>query len=92
MLIGVQLGIDQGTLDAIEKDYRHASDCLRRLISHWLNNVDPRPTRSAINKAIQSDCVRGKILIYYNNFYYEHLALRLGIMVEWKSIISFSFT
>ena len=64
MFIGVQLGIDQGTLDAIEKDYRHVSDCLRRLISHWLNNVDPIPTRSAINKAIQSDCVRGKILIY----------------------------
>ena len=74
MFIGVQLGIDQGTLDAIEKDYRHVSDCLRRLISHWLNNVDPRATRSAINQAIQSESVRGKDT-NARSVCYEHLSL-----------------
>ena len=51
--IGVELGIDMGTLDAIEKDCRIVDDCLLRMIKDWLRN-SPRPTREVIRAALQS--------------------------------------
>ena len=51
--VGVELGIDMGTLDAIEKDYKMADDCLLRMINGWLRNC-PRPTREAIRVALRS--------------------------------------
>ena len=59
MFIGIQLGIDMGTLDAIRYDYRDIGDCLREILICWLRRIDPMPTRSAINKAIQSENVTG---------------------------------
>ena len=53
--IGIQLRIDTGTLDAIEKDCKTVDDCLLRMIKGWLRN-SPRPTvtRESIRVALQS--------------------------------------
>ena len=51
--IGVELGIDMGTLDVIEKDCKMVDDCLLRMIAAWLRNC-PRPTREFIRVALQS--------------------------------------
>ena len=51
--IGVELGIDMGTLDVIEKDYKMVDDCLLRMINAWLRN-NPRPTRQVIRVALRS--------------------------------------
>ena len=53
-LIGIDLGIDIGTLDAIEKDRRVVQDCLSELISTWLRKTDPRPTRATITAVLDS--------------------------------------
>ena len=55
-LIGIELGIDIGTLDAIEKDRRIVQDCLSELISTWLRTA-PRPTHAAITAVLKSECI-----------------------------------
>ena len=55
--IGIELGIDTGTLDAIEHDKRKAEDCLSELISQWLRRSDPKPTRRAMTKALKAPSV-----------------------------------
>ena len=52
--IGIELGIDEGTLDAIDKNERKVEDCLREMITHWLRNNKPKPLRHAISTALQS--------------------------------------
>ena len=60
-LIGVQLGIDVGTLDAIEANRKMVENCLTDLISHWLQNTVPQPTRGALTAILQSQyCKSGK--------------------------------
>ena len=54
--IGIQLCIDTGTLDAIEKDCKTVNDCLLRMVTDWLRN-SPRPTRETIKAALQSKLV-----------------------------------
>ena len=54
-LIGIELGIDTGTLDAIEKDNKKVGDCLTQLITGWLRNTKPRPTRTAISATLKSE-------------------------------------
>ena len=51
--IGVELSIDMGTLDAIERDCKLVDDCLLRMINTWLRNC-PRPTRETIRVALKS--------------------------------------
>ena len=55
--IGIELGIDVNTLDTIERDHRKADDCLTELISIWLRCVNPKPTRNALTKALESQSV-----------------------------------
>ena len=55
--IGIELGIDIGTLEAVDANHKNVEDCLREMINGWLKNVNPRPTRGAIKAALQSDCV-----------------------------------
>ena len=54
--IGVEWGINAGTLAAIEVDHKTVDDCIFKLIQIWLNQPQdsPRPTRSAIKAALQS--------------------------------------
>ena len=56
-LIGIELGIDTGTLNAINLNNKMVEDCLVGMIDHWLRNEKPRPTRDAITMALQSKCV-----------------------------------
>ena len=62
--IGIQLQIDDGTLDAIEKDCKMVDDCLLRMINYWLRN-SPRPTRETIQVALQSKQVLNAPGNYY---------------------------
>lgn len=57
--IGIQLGISEGTLDALDADNHKVEDCLAGLISQWLRNRKPRPTRAAMTKALGSQSVAG---------------------------------
>ena len=52
-IIGIDLSIDIGTLDAIGKNNHHkVEDCLVELLSKWLRGG--KATRSAMTKALQS--------------------------------------
>ena len=55
--IGIELGIDTGTLDALDADHKKSEVCLRNMIKTWLRNKTPRPTRMAINQALESPSV-----------------------------------
>ena len=57
--IGIELGIDTGTLDAIEADHKKAERCLVELVNLWLRKNDPRPTRRALINALKSPTVAG---------------------------------
>ena len=52
--IGMELGIDAGTLDAIEANHRTVEDCLTSVINEWLRGSKLRPTMGAIKAALQS--------------------------------------
>lgn len=53
-LIGIELGIDTGTLDAIDENNKKVESCLTELITGWLRNTKPRPTRAAIISVLSS--------------------------------------
>ena len=55
--IGLELGFDIGTLEIIDADHRNVEDCLTNLIATWLSNAIPRPTRSAMKAALQTEHV-----------------------------------
>ena len=60
--IGIQLGYDGGTLEAIDANRKKVEDCLTDLILHWLRNTMPKPTRGALTAALRSEqvsCVSG---------------------------------
>ena len=70
-LIGVQLGIDVGTLDAIEANRRRVEGCLTDLITHWLRNTMLKPTRGSLTSVLQSQyCTSGKINCNISHDYY----------------------
>ena len=49
--IGVQIGIDTGTLQTIRNDFNDSGDALRELLTHWLKRT---PTWEALLKALRS--------------------------------------
>ena len=57
-VIGITLGIDAGTLDAIETDNRKVESCLLEMIITWLKSDNP--TRSAMKAALQSKQVASR--------------------------------
>ena len=59
MFIGIELGIDASTLDAIKANHRNVEECLTDMINRWLRSDKPRPTRAAISAALQSGRVLG---------------------------------
>ena len=61
--IGLELKIDAGTLDAIERDSDRTNDQFRHMLSTWLKRDKLRPTFSLLTKVLCSPTVR-----------YEHLA------------------
>ena len=54
--IGVQIGIDTGTLQTIKNDFGDSGDALRELLTHWLKRT---PTWEALFKALRSRPVDG---------------------------------
>ena len=54
-LIGIELRIDTGTLDAIDANNKKVEGCLDELITKWLRNTHPRPTRTAITDVLKSE-------------------------------------
>lgn len=53
--IGILLGIDTGTLDAIKASQNHRSqNCLREMLKVWLKRAEPPPSWSAITEAVES--------------------------------------
>ena len=67
--IGIELGIDEGTLDAINKDNRKVEDCLREMITLWLRGSKPEPSQHAITTALQS----GRVSSTVGNFQAHNL-------------------
>ena len=59
-LLGIQLGINDSTLEAIGMDQQKAENALVEVIKEWLRQVDPRPTRSALTMALRSKCLAGE--------------------------------
>ena len=97
--IGIQLHIDTGTLDAIEKDCKMVDDCLLRMIKGWLRN-SPRSTvtRESIRVALRSKHVSDAagiimqaslitiILRFYNYIiigYYNECMMMLSSLHAW---------
>ena len=52
--IGVMLGLNSGLLGNIDDKYRgNPDDCLREMLSLWLKQVNPPPTRKALAEAVE---------------------------------------
>ena len=57
-LIGIELGIEMSTLDAIDTNKRSVvEDCLLEMISKWLHGSNPKPTRTSMNAALRAKCL-----------------------------------
>ena len=53
--IGIELDIDIGTLDSIEKSFHFDhTECLSRMLESWLKQTDPPPSWDAIVEALES--------------------------------------
>ena len=66
--IGIELGIEKHTLDAIEATcLRNVDNCLCEMIGGWLKNVNPRPTQGAMRAALHSKSVSNAAGSYQHN-------------------------
>ena len=61
--IGTELNIKQGDIEAIASNHHKVEDCLREMLCGWLCCTTPRPTRSALSKALRSEHVAHNIYI-----------------------------
>ncbi|XP_064382988.1 uncharacterized protein LOC135331680 [Halichondria panicea] len=61
--LGEQLGVNEGTLDAIKRDYQNESGvCFTNLLEQWLTGSTPAPTLGALIHALKSRVIsRGDI-------------------------------
>ena len=55
--IGLELGIDSAALDAIKKNYINDHRRLIAMIELWHSSLDLKPSREAMDKALQSEKV-----------------------------------
>ena len=60
--IAKELRISARTIRKIEENV-DSKDCLYEMITVWLKNVSPRPTRTAMKGALQSIRVTGKLVL-----------------------------
>ena len=55
MNIGVMLSLSHGHLTAIETRCKGVPDnCLREMLNDWLQQTNPRPTKSALVDAVEA--------------------------------------
>ena len=59
-LIGIQLGIRPGDLDAIGKN-RDVDDALYEVVKQWLYSANPKPNKETLTTVIESKSVAGKV-------------------------------
>ena len=57
-MIGIELHIDMGTLETIEKDNRKCEDCLIELIKVWLRGT--KASFGAMSTVLQSSHIAGE--------------------------------
>ena len=80
-IIGIELGMDAGTLDAIGKNNIHkVEDCLVDLLTVWLRG---NATRSAMTKALQSTKITAETtstqgITFIDELIESHVDLILG--------------
>ena len=92
--IGIQLGIDIGKIDAIEANRRMVEDCLTDLISHWLRNTKPKPTRGALTAVLQSEHVSGNnIVIIHGKTQHMHGIIKITIaqITKFRKIVAYTY-
>ena len=75
--IGLELEIDSGTLDVIERNSKDIDSCFRAMLTTWLKMVDPKRTWEALAEALRSPTVG-----------YEHLAERCTMPPSKKARLS----
>ena len=69
--IGIQLGVNVGTLKAIEKQYSDPSDCLRETLMTWLKAYPPPHTWSKVLEALRTKIVgEAKLAVDLEQKYY----------------------
>ena len=77
--IGLELGIDMGTLDSIERTHRMvAEDCLLEMLKRWLQHVTPKPTRSVMASVLQSKPLAG-LSTTAGELYHQHLYIDVTV-------------
>ena len=59
-LIGIQMGIKPGDLDAIGK-HNDVDDALIDVTKQWLRNANPKPNRAKLAAIIESKCIAGEV-------------------------------
>ena len=55
--IGLELGIDPGTLNSIKGNNDNNEDRLSAMLTVWLNTAQPKPTWAVLTEALQSPTV-----------------------------------
>ena len=65
--IGLELGVDAGTLDSIRKINPDDPDAwFIGMIQQWLQSTKPDPTLAQLDKALNAKSVVGKHVLYQN--------------------------
>ena len=68
-LIGIQLGIGPGDLDAIDINTKNVEHALYEVTKKWLYGANPMPNRTMLTEAIESKSVAGEITSSQGNTY-----------------------
>ena len=56
--IGVELDVETSTLDIISTECQgKVEDCFRKILTKWLNRVEPQPSWNALVEALESPTV-----------------------------------
>ena len=72
-LIGIQMGIEPGDLDAIGKSKKEdVEDALYEVTKQWLRSANPTPNRVMLTAIIESKCIAGEVTSTQGN---KHLML-----------------
>ena len=70
-LIGIQMGIKPGDLDAIGKSKSEdVEDALYEVTKQWLRSANPKPDRVMLTTIIKSKCIAGEFTSAQGNKHY----------------------
>ena len=61
-LIGIQMRIEPGDLDAISKSKKEdVDDALYEVTKQWLRSANPKPNRAMLTAIVESKCIAGEV-------------------------------